>query len=587
MALRATKGMISFEALPIANAKMDKMISNINKQKLFSLFILICFCLISGLASLHLGQDINWDLRNYHFYNAYAFLTNRLIYDIAPAQVQTYNNPILDIPFYFIILAKSHRILYGFLIGAFHGINIWLVYMIAFLILTGINERKRHLLSIVAAITGYCGAASISEIGTTFQDNILSLFVLGGLILIILIYRNKFLFKDSLKLLCIAGFLVGFGTGLKLTGIIYFLAFLFTLLLVAPSGGGRIKNAFIFWISGSIGIIISAGYQMFKLWEAFGNPLFPFYNAIFRSPYYTFNNTLDRRFLPHDIYQAMFYPFYFVRDQHLVSELIFRDYRLSICYALFMACILIAIYKRINKKSDNIHLRHFAGLKSSNDMKIVHFFIIVFFVLSYICWEYEFSIYRYILSLELLSPVFIAIMLKYLFVSEKSYIRSVIVVFMAIIMTTMPMDWGRRPWSQNYFDVKIPAIKDLSHFTVIYVGGDAFSYIIPFFPKETRFIGVENNLIKISSNTLMQEQIKKIISKNDKLLLIYNQSEKINYDNVLAFYGLEIKAPKKIAIMNMMKIHTNIGDNLLLVPLKRKTNITQNRAFAASHQEKR
>ena len=494
------------------------------------------------------------------------------MYDIAPAQVQTYNNPIPDIPFYFIILAKSHRILYGFLIGALHGINIWLVYMIAYLMLAGINERKRHFLSIAAGLTGFYGPASISELGTILQDNILSLFVLGGLILIILIYKNKLSFKDSLKVLCAAGFLVGFGTGLKLTGIIYYLAFLSTLFLVAPSGRSRILNALVFWISGSVGIMISAGPHMFKLWKAFGNPLFPYYNAIFRSPYYVFNNVLDRRFLPRDIYQAIFYPFYFIKDQHLVSELIFRDCRLAICYALLIVCILVAIYKRYIKKSDTKLFTDFAGLKISNDMRLIHIFFMVFFVLSYICWEYEFSIYRYILSLELLAPVFIAIMLGHLFRSEKNYIRSVIVIFVVIIMTTSTINWGRKPWSQDYFDVKIPAIKDLSRFTVVYVGGDAFSYIIPFFPKETRFIGVENNFIKIAPNTLLLEQIKKMISKNDKLLLIYNQNEKMDYDKVLALYGLEINAPNKIAGMSILRIHTNIDDNLLLVPLKRKIN---------------
>lgn len=51
-------------------------------------------------VSLALGQDCNWDLRNYHFYNVHAWLGDRYLFDIAPAQRQTFLNPLLDLPFY-------------------------------------------------------------------------------------------------------------------------------------------------------------------------------------------------------------------------------------------------------------------------------------------------------------------------------------------------------------------------------------------------------------------------------------------------------------------------------------------------------
>ena len=41
--------------------------------------------LIFGLASLTFGRNTNWDLRNYHWYNPYAWLTDRYQIDIAPA----------------------------------------------------------------------------------------------------------------------------------------------------------------------------------------------------------------------------------------------------------------------------------------------------------------------------------------------------------------------------------------------------------------------------------------------------------------------------------------------------------------------
>lgn len=60
----------------------------------------IAACVLFGILSVMLGQDANWDLRNYHLYNAYAWLNDRLETDLAPAQMQSYFVPVLDVPYY-------------------------------------------------------------------------------------------------------------------------------------------------------------------------------------------------------------------------------------------------------------------------------------------------------------------------------------------------------------------------------------------------------------------------------------------------------------------------------------------------------
>jgi hypothetical protein len=48
-----------------------------------------------GLYSLWLGADANWDLYNYHLYNAFAWLHGKLQTDLAPAGLQSYFNPLI------------------------------------------------------------------------------------------------------------------------------------------------------------------------------------------------------------------------------------------------------------------------------------------------------------------------------------------------------------------------------------------------------------------------------------------------------------------------------------------------------------
>ena len=49
-----------------------------------------------------LGKDTSWDFRNYHWYAPYAFLNNRMGFDVAVAHQASYYNPFLDIPFYWL-----------------------------------------------------------------------------------------------------------------------------------------------------------------------------------------------------------------------------------------------------------------------------------------------------------------------------------------------------------------------------------------------------------------------------------------------------------------------------------------------------
>jgi len=45
------------------------------------LFWAITYFVALGIISVILGQDVSWDLRNYHFYNPYMLLTGRFTPD--------------------------------------------------------------------------------------------------------------------------------------------------------------------------------------------------------------------------------------------------------------------------------------------------------------------------------------------------------------------------------------------------------------------------------------------------------------------------------------------------------------------------
>src|SRR5258708_32911705 len=110
-------------------------------------------------------MDGNWDLRNYHYYNAYALLNGRLAWDIAPAMLQTYHNPLLELPFYFLVQADVAPRVISFLLAASTGIAaFFLVRTTLLLFPAGMAGRR---LWIAAAIAlGVIGSAGHAALGT-------------------------------------------------------------------------------------------------------------------------------------------------------------------------------------------------------------------------------------------------------------------------------------------------------------------------------------------------------------------------------------------------------------------------------------
>src|SRR5687768_6366938 len=90
------------------------------------------------LLGWRLGQEVGWDLRNYHFYVPHLLFENRFLRDLEPAGVQTYFNPLLDVPFYLAVeVLRLRPIVVGLAQAAVHGFGLWLVYRIALLLFAG------------------------------------------------------------------------------------------------------------------------------------------------------------------------------------------------------------------------------------------------------------------------------------------------------------------------------------------------------------------------------------------------------------------------------------------------------------------
>src|SRR6266576_1149064 len=179
----------------------------------FGIWAVIAGSLVAGAAyAWFAGEDINWDWRNYHEYNAFALINGRYDWDVAPAGIQTFLNPLAYVPAY---LLRHHvsAPLWGMLLGAIHGLNLALICWLSRIVLNGAASGLMLAASVVIAAFG---PMTLSEVGTSFADILTALPVIAGVGLMLSAkprHRGPFV---------IAGILIGGAVGLKLTNMIFF-----------------------------------------------------------------------------------------------------------------------------------------------------------------------------------------------------------------------------------------------------------------------------------------------------------------------------------------------------------------------------
>jgi hypothetical protein len=205
---------------------MDRQSSLLGRAESAFVAIVVAVC---GCVSILLGEDKGWDFLNYHWYDAYAFLNDRLGFDVAVAHHATYYNPLVHLPFYWLASTGAVRLAL-FYTGVLHGLNILPLYLLARSALTMPNSRW---LACSIALAGMLGSTVISLLGSTSYDTALCLPVLSGLA--VLIVRRDSLGMapaSAARAAALAGFLIGVAAGLKPVEILYAVGFALVLLLL-------------------------------------------------------------------------------------------------------------------------------------------------------------------------------------------------------------------------------------------------------------------------------------------------------------------------------------------------------------------
>ncbi|MGN6329865.1 MAG: hypothetical protein ACTHL5_13135 [Rhodanobacter sp.] len=433
-------------------------------------------CLSFGaLLSVLRGQDANWDLKNYHLYNAWAGLHGRLTLDLAPAGLQSFFNPLLDMP-YFLLgtgpLQHWPRLLAA-VQGLWYGGLVFMLFRVA-IRLAALRGRTFGWADVWAVLIGVTGTMTVSQTGSSFNELPLALFTLSSLYVLLPLCADTPPRPSRRALL--AGLLSGLAAGLKPTAVVYAPALVLGLLLALGMRRQAWRLALLFGLGALAGFVLAYGWWGWQLYELTGNPIFPLFNQVFHSPWAPAVGGTDRQYLPRDLGQWLFYPLYWLgKNQHLVTEVNFADARYALAGLATLALVSLPRLLRRRPVDRSVRL------------------LLVFVTTAYVLWLCLFSILRYAVPLELLSGLLLLAALQLFTPADAApgrwLVWAMAGTFLLLAGFSRYPGWGHVPYADVAFDVRPPAVKQGG---LVLVVGQPNAYVIPFLPhaQDNRYIGL-------------------------------------------------------------------------------------------------
>ena len=402
-------------------------------------FFFIALTLTGVACSMLFRYELLWDFLHYHYYNGFAFVYDRLGYDIAPAALNTYFNPLLDtLTFLAVNAFNDMPDVYYALTGLPFGLLLFVCFKINRLFI------KNTALALLALIIGATGFATFFQIGTSTNEIPVALIVMTALYFMIKALFVQFSLAGFLG----AAFLLGAAAALKSTAAVYCVSSGIAVIAFYKNIDKPFKNISLFTLCGLAGFLFFNGFWMFKLYSLFQNPFFPFMNKLFKSPFFDdVNYSFRVIFADRSFWDAVFLPFSFIThfQASYTANDAFTDIRFAAAFVLLFCAM--PFYRSLMKD------RPFA-------------FLIVWCLISYLLWLYLFSVIRYLVPVEMILPVFFikaALKIK----PEKPHILkeavtySAFIIFAGACLTTplLSQPWGnRKNWNNvlPFYTLNVP-----------------------------------------------------------------------------------------------------------------------------------
>lgn len=469
--------------------------------------LLVALIAAAGAGSLLLGQDANWDLQNYHYYNPWAWWHHRIFTrDLAAAQIQTFHNPVLDLPFYGMVTAEWAPRIIAVVLAIPAAIAAFFLCKLL-LLMFGDLPRAQRMVAVASSLAiGVTSAMAIGALGNTMNEWSLTALLMLALWLIARELKRAEGGPIPMSTLLIAGVIVGLASGAKLTAATFAVGLCGALLARGPytwpAFRARFAQASWFAVGVIVGTAIALGPWAYALWIHFDNPVFPYGNQWIRSPWWESRPIPMRSYGPRSLAEWWMFPFQLLNPPvFFVAEVPYRDARFPLTWALTLLAAVVWIARRLRRKTVQ---------SVASGVDAVWRFVVLFVIISFVLWTAQHSIYRYLLTLDLLTGALIVGLLRKL-CRPRFAVAAAALTAVMLIATTRFANWGRIDFGDQWFEVKVPMPLVQPNALVLITTGEAVSYFIPLLPASSRYLGASNTIVDPSHHTKLADTVRTIV----------------------------------------------------------------------------
>jgi hypothetical protein len=206
------------------------------------------------------------------------------------------------------------------------------------------------------------------------------------------------------------------------------------------------------------------------MWQQFGNPMFPQFNDRFLSPMAAPIGIGDTGWLPKTWFEKLAWPFIFTLDPRRVCELPLRNLVWPLLYVTGSALLVALVIGR----------RRLEALPRQA------WLLLAFGALTYLLWLNLFSIYRYLVPLEMLAPLMCWLVLRTLVPGHRAVAVAGVALSAGSVVTVT--SWGHAG-SGPSFTVDAPRF-DKPAQSLVYTVQAPTGWVVPFFQPEVAFVSL-------------------------------------------------------------------------------------------------
>ncbi len=249
------------------------------------------------------------------------------------------------------------------------------------------------------------------------------------------------------------------------------------------------------------GFLLSYGYWGWFLYTHYDSPFFPLWNKIMQAPLYPRLNLKDYS-VPAGS-SILFFPFLFAVHPLLVSELDWHDGRIPVFYALMLVLAAVRWAPGRRPACGHAVAAPHAGA-----------FLLCLGLSSYVFWLIMFDVYRYLLPLEMLAPLLIALCIDMLPLQRRWRTALTALVLISIAATIVPAGGGmfrRSSWTPHIVEVQRPALPDSASLMLLMTGYGAYAHILPDFPPRIPVVRIQSRIFFDSGNNPDDVGMNKVI----------------------------------------------------------------------------